>query len=75
MGTEANFPEIFPESNEGIFLVSEANEHLDSLKLIWVDSGYSGANFARAISRMPPRWVVERTFPWILQNRRLIVDQ
>jgi putative transposase len=73
-------------------LVSEANQHLDKLKIIWVDSGYSGANFARAISQinaaevavlkrenkefkvMPRRWVGERTFAWIVQNRRLIVD-
>ena len=86
--TEANFPERLG----GVVLVSQANEHLDKLKIIWVDSGYSGANLARAISAineakvevlkrehkefevMPRRWVVERTFAWIVQNRRLIVD-
>lgn len=73
-------------------MVSEANEHLDRLQVIWVDAGYSGANFAGAVSQingaqvavlkrknkefevLPRRWVVERTFAWIVQNRRLIVD-
>jgi putative transposase len=65
---------------------------IPNLEIIWVDQGYSGGNFARAIALLrtaqvevikwktkefqvlPRRWVVERTFAWLTQNRRLVVD-
>ena len=28
----------------------------------------------RGWSQQPRRWIVERTFPWLLCNRRLVVD-
>jgi len=65
------------------------------LRKIWVDSGYSGPDFAgwvreqrpkleiEVIKRsddlqgfhvLPKRWIVERTFAWLVQNRRLARD-
>lgn len=29
---------------------------------------------SRAFEVLPRRWVVERTFAWLLENRRLVVD-
>jgi transposase len=65
------------------------------LRTMWVDSGYSGPNFAswvrelrpklevqvinrfhdlRGFHILPKRWIVERTFAWLVQNRRLVRD-
>jgi putative transposase len=64
------------------------------LKLIWVDGGYSGSEFAAWVNRcmgvrlevverdpdkkgfqkLPRRWVVERTFAWLSNARRLSKD-
>lgn len=67
-------------------------EQAKSLKLIWVDQGFQGENFARLVEYLcgatvevvkrseagfvilPKRWIVERTFAWINQNRRLSKD-
>lgn len=67
-------------------------EQAKALKLIWVDQGYQGENFARVVEQLcgakvevvkrsesgfvilPKRWIVERTFAWINQNRRLSKD-
>jgi len=86
--TEAHFPERLG----GVVLVSDASSLISDLKIIWVDQGYSGNNFANAIASLgmarvevikretkefqvlPRRWVVERTFAWLTQNRRLVVD-
>ena len=63
-----------------------------ALKLIWVDQGFQGENFARNVQQicgatvevvkrsdagfviLPKRWIVERTFGWLNQNRRLSKD-
>ena len=65
------------------------------LRMLWVDGGYSGKEFAewvRSMSRklkvevvkrsddtsgfkvLPRRWVVERTFGWLMRQRRLVRD-
>jgi putative transposase len=64
------------------------------LKLIWVDGGYAGVDFAAWVKRwigvrlevverdpgvkgfqkLPRRWVVERTFSWLNNARRLSKD-
>lgn len=81
------------EQKGGAFVVHEAEESAtQSLQLIWVDQGYQGENFARAIEQvcgakvvvvkrnekgfvvLPKRWIVERTFGWLNQNRRLSKD-
>lgn len=76
----------------GKVLALEAIDKISNLQLIWVDSGYSGTDFAHSIEQLlqakvevikrqkkefevlPRRWVVERTFAWLLQNRRLVID-
>ncbi len=65
------------------------------LRLIWVDGGYSGSDFAQWVRELRPklevevvkrsddvkgfkvlprRWVVERTFGWLMRHRRLVRD-
>ena len=65
------------------------------LRRLWVDGGYTGADFAnwvktlrpklavavvkrsddvRGFKVLPRRWVVERTFGWLLHHRRLVRD-
>ncbi|MBU6411554.1 MAG: IS5 family transposase [Verrucomicrobiota bacterium] len=65
------------------------------LRRLWVDGGYTGAEFAswvkthrpklnvevvkrsddvRGFKVLPRRWVVERTFGWLLHHRRLVRD-
>lgn len=69
--------------------------HYNRLKKLWVDGGYSGANFADWVTEhrkalevevikrsddtsgfklLPKRWVVERTFGWLMNHRRLVRD-
>ena len=80
------------ERINGLALLLESEEYLDRLKLIWVDQGYQGARFERAVESLSSatvevmkrqgkgfqllarRWVVERTFAWLIKKRRLIVD-
>jgi transposase len=68
---------------------------LTSLRLLWVDGGYTGAIFAQWVKALraklvvevvkrsddvqgfkvlPRRWVVERTFGWLMYQRRLVRD-
>lgn len=64
------------------------------LRLLWVDSGYTGPEFAHWVRDRKPklkvevvprlegkgfkilrrRWVVERTFGWLMKQRRLVRD-
>ena len=80
------------ERINGLALLLESQEYIDRLKLIWVDQGYQGARFERAVEHLSSatvevmkrqgkgfqllarRWVVERTFAWLIKKRRLIVD-
>jgi putative transposase len=81
------------EQRGGVMTVDNLEpEQAKALKLIWVDQGYQGENFARVIAQLcgatvevvkrsdpgfvllPKRWVVEQTFAWINQNRRLSKD-
>jgi len=68
---------------------------LSWLRLLWVDGGYGGAEFAQWVKGLRPklkvavvkrvagicgfkvlprRWVVERTFGWLMRHRRLVRD-
>ena len=68
---------------------------LSWLRLLWVDGGYSGPDFAQWVRLQRPklvvevvarlgeskgfkvlrrRWVVERTFGWLMKQRRLVRD-
>ncbi len=81
------------EQRGGVIAVDNLDpEQAKALKLIWVDQGYQGENFARVVEQLcgakvevvkrsqagfvilPKRWIVERTFAWINQNRRLSKD-
>ena len=65
------------------------------LRMMWVDGGYSGPDFAawvrtrrpklavavvrrcadvKGFTVLPRRWVVERTFGWLMKQRRLVRD-
>lgn len=81
------------EQKGGVIAVDDLDdEQAKALKLIWVDQGYQGENFARVVEQLsgarvevvkrsesgfvilPKRWIVERTFGWLNQNRRLSKD-
>ena len=88
--TEANAPERLM----AVACLMENLEELFDLKLLWVDGGYRGRNFARVVEQLcnakveiikrsddacgfqvlPRRWVVERTFSWLVSSRRLNLD-
>ena len=56
------------------------------METVFADGGYTGklvdwakqkTNLALSIVKRPralPRWVIERTFAWLIKNRRLIRD-
>jgi len=89
--TAANVPE-----REGAqTLLGRTLNWLTWLRLLWVDGGYSGRDFAqwvrglrpklavevvkrcdqtRGFKILPRRWVVERTFGWLMRHRRLVRD-
>jgi transposase len=51
----------------------------DRLARIWVDAGYTGENLMCLLNKcrfvpVPKRWLVERTFGWFNNWRRLIKD-
>ena len=88
--TEANITE-----REGAeWLLTAVSDRFPRLILVWVDGGFSGADFAERIKRLcgltievvkrpddakgfvllARRWVVERTFAWLGNYRRLSKD-
>jgi len=88
-------PASTPERDGAQPLLHGALQGLAWLRLMWVDGGYSGSNFAhwvkglrpklkvevvkrsddtRGFSVLPRRWVVERTFGWLMRHRRLVRD-
>ena len=82
-----------PERSGGQKLLSKALGWLWWARLIWVDQGYNGPEFAKWVRSQKPklevevvekepnqkgfavqkrRWVVERTFGWLMKHRRLV---
>ncbi len=88
-------PANTPERAGAMALLEPVLPHFTWLRKLWVDGGYTGADFAawvktqrpklevEVIKRnaevsgfkvLPKRWVVERTFGWLMQHRRLVRD-
>jgi transposase len=88
-------PASTPEREGAQTLLQGVLQGLAWLRRMWVDGGYSGADFAqwvqglrpklqvevvkrskdtRGFSVLPRRWVVERTFGWLMRHRRLVRD-
>lgn len=84
-----------PERQGAQTLLGRVLGYLTWLRLLWVDGGYSGAEFAQWVREirpklvvevvkraanttgftvLPRRWVVERTFGWLMRHRRLVRD-
>jgi putative transposase len=84
-----------PEREGGQTLLGRTLNWFAWLRLLWVDGGYSGPDFAqwvrgvrpklavdvvkrcdcaRGFKVLPRRWVVERTFGWLMRHRRLVRD-
>jgi putative transposase len=83
------------ERDGGKAVLSRVLIWLASLRLLWVDGGYTGDLFAKWVKTLraklavevvkrsddvqgfkvlPRRWVVERTFGWLMYQRRLVRD-
>lgn len=88
-------PASTPERDGAQVLLSQYLNVFNWLRVIWVDSGYSGPAFAQWVSSLkqklkievvkrpdsdagfkvvPKRWIVERTFGWLMRHRRLVRD-
>lgn len=88
-------PASTPEREGGQKLLARTLGWFIWLRLMWVDSGYTGEAFARWVKTLrrklkvevvkrsddmrgfkvlPRRWVVERTFGWLMRHRRLVRD-
>lgn len=88
-------PASVPDRQGAQTLLEGALDCFDTLRLIWVDGGYSGEAFAdwvkgvrpnlkvevvkrpddlKGFKVLPRRWVVERTFGWLMRHRRLVRD-
>lgn len=91
----AVLPAHTPERAGAQTLLAPLLPYFSWLRKLWVDGGYSGADFAdwvrehrprlavEVIKRtddltgfvvLPQRWIVERTFAWLVQQRRLVRD-
>ena len=91
----AGQPAHTPERAGAMARLQPVLPHFTWLRKLWVDGGYTGANFAawvktqrpklevEVIKRsddgsgfkvLPRRWVVERTFGWLMQHRRRVRD-
>ena len=79
-----------PDRTGAIEMLQKNKNFLLSLETLMVDGGYTGENFAKAVSNIihasvkvskrheqhkfelePIRWIVERTFGWLNNSRRL----
>jgi transposase len=88
-------PASTPEREGGQSVLGDVLHWFNSLRLVWVDGGYTGEPFAQWVKSLNPklnvevvkrsdnvsgfkvlprRWVVERTFAWLMQQRRLVRD-
>jgi len=88
-------PAHTPERAGAQTLLEPLLPYFSWLRKLWVDGGYTGAEFAdwvraqrpqlevevikrnddvRGFRVLPKRWVVERTFAWLVQHRRLVRD-
>ena len=88
-------PASTPERDGAQLLLQRILPLFTWLRLMWVDGGYSGADFAQSVLKwrpklkvetvkrsddfkgfkvLPRRWVVERTFGWLMRHRRLVRD-
>jgi transposase len=88
-------PASTPERDGAQTLLPRMLKGCASLRLMWVDGGYSGPAFAQWVKSVrsqlkvevvkrsddtkgfagrPRRWVVERTFGWLMRHRRLVCD-
>jgi transposase len=88
-------PANITEREGGKILLGRVLGCFNWLRILWVDGGYNGENFAQWVKRLrhqlvveivkrsdntagfkvlPRRWVVERTFGWLMKQRRLVRD-
>jgi transposase len=88
-------PADVPEREGAQGLLDQALIWFTWLRLLWVDGGYSGLEFAQWVKSirpqlevkvvkrtdnlagfkiLPHRWVIERTFGWLMRHRRLVRD-
>lgn len=88
-------PASTPERAGGLALLALVLGWLKWFRLLWVDGGYSGEDFAEQARQhrpklvvevvkrsdtaagfevLPKRWLVERTFGWLMRHRRLVRD-
>jgi len=94
LGAEVG-PANVPEREGARSLLGKVLQWFSWLRIMWVDSGYSGPDFAQWVRGERPklkvevvkrsdaakgfhvlarRWVVERTFGWLMRQRRLVRD-
>ena len=88
-------PASTPEREGGLAVLGLVLVWLRWFRKLWVDGGYTGADFAREVRShrpklvvevvrrsdtakgfhvLPKRWIVERTFGWLMRHRRLVRD-
>jgi len=88
-------PASTPERAGAQGLLGQVLQWFPWLRIMWVDGGYTGPDFAawvrthrpklavevvrrgdevKGFKVLPRRWVVERTFGWLMKQRRLVRD-